>query len=255
MTVEEAIAQLQSPDVSQRYYAAWWLGRFRVQAAVPALLLALQDESDRTALGGYPLRRNAARALGQIGDPQAIPGLRACLQVADFQLRGAAATALGLLGAGQAIPDLVELLTATGVPSALGTEELPQPYPAILLALGRLNAQGAIPHIQPFLTHPLPRVQGAALCTMYLLTQDTQYIEQLLQVINGADTRLQRVLLGDLGETGYLPVAAAMVQVQAEPSFKLMGLHRLLSQWLSTQSQPLDWQALGSVFALMDGLL
>jgi phycocyanobilin lyase alpha subunit len=61
-------------------------------------------------------------------------------------------------------------------------------------------------------------------------------------------------LLGDLGETGYLPVAAAMAQTQAEPSFKLMGLHRLLSQWLSTQASP-DWQALGSVFALMDGLL
>lgn len=255
MTVEEAIAQLQSPDVSQRYYAAWWLGRFRVKEAVPALILALQDESDRTALGGYPLRRNAARALGQIGDPRAIPGLRACLQVADFQLRGAAATALGLLGAVQAIPDLVALLTATGGPSALGTEALPQPYPAILLALGRLNARSAIPAIQPFLNHPLPRVQGAALCTMYILTQDTVYIEQLLQVINRADSRLQRVLLGDLGETGYLPVAAAMVQTQAEPSFKLIGLHRLLSQWLSTQSQPLDWQAAGSVLTLMDQLL
>ncbi len=255
MTVEEAIAQLQSPDASQRYYAAWWLGRFRVKEAVPALISALQDESDRTALGGYPLRRNAARALGQIGDPRAIPGLRACLQVADFQLRGAAATALGLLGAVQAIPDLLHLLTVTGVPSALGTEALPQPYPAILLALGRLNAQAAIPYVQPFLTHPLPRVQGAALCAMYLLTQDTGYIDRLLELINRADSRLQRVLLGDLGETGYLPVAAAMVQTQAEPSFKLLGLHRLLSQWLSTQSQPLDWQAAGEVFALMDGLL
>ncbi|APB33287.1 PBS lyase HEAT-like protein repeat protein [Gloeomargarita lithophora Alchichica-D10] len=255
MTVAEAIAQLQAPDLSQRYYAAWWLGRFRVKVAVPILIQALQDESDRTELGGYPLRRNAARALGQIGDPQAIPGLLACLGVADFQLRSAAATALGLLGATQAIPDLVSLLMATEVPSALGTEELPQPYPAILLALGRLNAQVARPQIQSFLTHPLPRVRSVALCTMYLLTQDSDYVQQLLVLINRAETRLQRVMLADLGETGYLPVAAAMVQAQAEPSFKLMGLHRLLSQWLSTQPQPPDWAAAGTVFRLMDQLL
>ncbi|MEN9254301.1 MAG: HEAT repeat domain-containing protein, partial [Gloeomargarita sp. SZTDM-1c_bins_89] len=145
MTVAEALAQLQSPDPSQRYYAAWWLGRFRVKEAVPALIAALQDESDRTALGGYPLRRNAARALGEIGDPRAVPSLIACLQVADFQLRAAAATALGLLGDPQAIPALVALLQEQSVPSALGTENLPQPYSAILLALGRLKAHTAIP--------------------------------------------------------------------------------------------------------------
>ncbi|MEN9273940.1 MAG: HEAT repeat domain-containing protein, partial [Gloeomargarita sp. DG02_4_bins_56] len=213
------------------------------------------DESDRTELGGYPLRRNAARALGQIGDPQAIPGLIACLQVADFQLRAAAATALGLLGATAAIPDLVGLLTAAGEPSALGTEALPQPYPAILLALGRLKAQAALPQIQPFLTHALPRVRSAALCALYLLTQDSDYIQQLLHLIGRSETRLQRVLLGDLGETGYLPVAEAMAQAQAEPSFKLMGLHRLLGQWLTTQPQPPDWTAAAPVFALMDRLL
>ncbi|MCS7030380.1 MAG: HEAT repeat domain-containing protein [Gloeomargarita sp. SKYG116] len=255
MTVAEALAQLQSPDPSQRYYAAWWLGRFRVKEAVPALIAALQDESDRTALGGYPLRRNAARALGEIGDPQAVPSLIACLQVNDFQLRAAAATALGLLGDTQAIPALVALLQEQNAPSALGTADLPQPYSAILLALGRLNAQSVIPAIQPFLAHPLPRVRSAALCTMYVLTRDASYIEQLLELIRQAETRLQRVLLTDLGETGYLPVATAIAQATAEPSFKLMGLHRLLSQWLTTQSHPLDWEAAGPVLQLMDQLL
>lgn len=42
---------LRSADLSQRYYAAWWLGKMRVHSAVPALLVALQDEEDRTALG------------------------------------------------------------------------------------------------------------------------------------------------------------------------------------------------------------
>jgi phycocyanobilin lyase alpha subunit len=65
LTVEQAIANLQSEDLGLRFYAAWWLGRFRVSdpAAVDALIRALDDDADRTEAGGYPLRRNAARAL------------------------------------------------------------------------------------------------------------------------------------------------------------------------------------------------
>lgn len=69
MTPEQAIANLQSSDLSLRYYAAWWLGKFRINQpeAIEALIKALTDEADRTELGGYPLRRNAARALGKLG--------------------------------------------------------------------------------------------------------------------------------------------------------------------------------------------
>ena len=76
LTVEQAIANLHSSDLSLRYYAAWWLGKFRVRqpAAVDALIAALEDEADRTEMGGYPLRRNAARALGKLGDQRAVPG-------------------------------------------------------------------------------------------------------------------------------------------------------------------------------------
>ncbi len=59
LTVSQAIANLkQTADPGDRYYAAWWLGRFRVKepAAVSALLDALQDESDRAPDGGFPLR-------------------------------------------------------------------------------------------------------------------------------------------------------------------------------------------------------
>lgn len=67
LTVESAIANLkQREDTGARYYAAWWLGRFRVKEpeAIATLIEALEDETDRTPDGGYPLRRNAATALG-----------------------------------------------------------------------------------------------------------------------------------------------------------------------------------------------
>ncbi len=69
LTEASAIASLQQQDLSLRYYAAWWLGKFRIRtkAAVEALIIALADEDHRTELGDYPLRRNAARALGKLG--------------------------------------------------------------------------------------------------------------------------------------------------------------------------------------------
>ncbi|MCX7592813.1 MAG: HEAT repeat domain-containing protein, partial [Fischerella sp.] len=93
LTKEQALANLQSPDLSLRYYAAWWLGKFRVRdrAVVDALIVALEDEADTTEMGGYPLRRNAARALGKLGDTRAVPGLIKCLQCPDFYVREAAA--------------------------------------------------------------------------------------------------------------------------------------------------------------------
>ncbi|MEL6459421.1 MAG: HEAT repeat domain-containing protein, partial [Cyanobacteria bacterium J06621_15] len=62
LTPEQAIVNLQCSDLSLRYYAAWWLGKFRINSpeVVEALVVALEDEADRTELGGYPLRRNAA---------------------------------------------------------------------------------------------------------------------------------------------------------------------------------------------------
>lgn len=96
LTVEQAIANLQGEDLGLRVYAAWWLGRFRVDAplAVDVLIQALDDEADRTEAGGYPLRRNAARALGKLGDTKAVPALIRSLSCTDFYVREAAAEAL-----------------------------------------------------------------------------------------------------------------------------------------------------------------
>ena len=48
LTVEQAIANLQGQDLGLRVYAAWWLGRFRVDApeAIDVLIAALEDEDD-----------------------------------------------------------------------------------------------------------------------------------------------------------------------------------------------------------------
>ncbi|MBD2258985.1 HEAT repeat domain-containing protein [Pseudanabaena sp. FACHB-2040] len=262
LTVEQAIANLrQTADPSLRYYAAWWLGRFRVKepAAIAALVTALDDETDRAPDGGYPLRRNAARALGKLGDRTAYPALMGCLDCADYYVREAAIQALEMLGGDACIPALRAML-AGGVDAATqvtGKPHLVQPYNAILEALGSLGARAAVEEIAPFLNHPVPQVQNAAARAMYQLTGDAAYCDWLVQVLQGPNLQLRRSAMMDLGAVGYLPAAGAIATTPAENSLKLIALQGLLEHHLQAMdfpANPLSSDA-RQVMALMDDLL
>lgn len=261
LTAEQAIANLTHPDLSLRYYAAWWLGKYRVQnpVAIEGLIAALEDESDRTELGGYPLRRNAARALGKLDDPRAVPGLIRCLECEDFYVREAAAQSLGMLGEPTAIPALLPLLQG-GVEAAKpvpGRPHLAQPYEAVMEALGMLApqtewTQAAIDQIQPFLDHATERVRYSATRAMYQLTGEALYGDRLIEALSADDINLRRVALSDLGAVGYLPAAEAIFHAAAENSFKLFSLKGLLERVAVTEPTSTDADRL---MELMDKLL
>ena len=258
LTEEQAIANLQSEDLSLRYYAAWWLGKDRTHnpRAIAGLIAALEDEADRTELGGYPLRRNAARALGKLGDRSAVPGLIRCLDCPDFYVREAAAQSLELLRDSSAAPALLRLL-AGGIAAAIpvpGRPHLAEPYEAVMEALGTLKVTEAVPFIEPFLKHPIPRVQYAATRAMYQLTGDKTYGQRLVQALEQGDVKLKRVVLADLGAIGYLPAADAIADCSAENSFKLLALKGLIESVVGNQTEPLIPDAV-RVLNLMDTLL
>ena len=261
LTVEQAIANLQGPDQGLRYYAAWWLGRFRVResAAIEALIATLEDETDRTPDGGYPLRRNSARALGKLGDRKAVPPLIRCLSCSDFYVREAAAKSLGILDDSSSIPELMKLLEG-GLAAAQpipGCPHLAQPYNVTIEALGYLGATEAIDLIQPFLEHPTELVQYAAARAMYQLTKNPIYGERLVQALAGGKLQLRRAALGDLGAIGYLPAADAIAQTLAENSLKLIALKGLLEHDVKnnpTESSSISDAAI-HVMTLMDNLL
>lgn len=259
LTVESAIANLTSKDLGQRYYASWWLGRFRINTAeaINALIASLSDESDRTPEGGYPLRRNSARALGKLGNPQAVPALIECLSCEDYYVREAAAQSLAILNNSAAIPALIQLLprgleTAQPIP---GCPHLAQPYNAILEALGALGATEAIEHIKPFLTHPTELVQYSAARAMYQLSGEAQYGEILLEALKDDRLQLRRAALADIGAIGFLPAAEMVAKTLAENSLKLLSLKGLLEHSVRGKGMdPLPQEA-QQLILLMDDLL
>ena len=259
LTVEQAIANLRGPDSGLRYYAAWWLGRFRVSTseAIGALVDSLEDEADRTSEGGYPLRRNAARALGKLGDRRAVPGLIQCLDCEDFYVREAAVQSLAMLGDRSCIPILMSFLehSLEAAQPKTGGVGLPQPYNAILEALGMLGAREAIPLIEPFLSHPLEMLQYTAARAMYELTEDTTYAERLVQALSGEKLPLRRAVLADLGAIGYVPAAEAIANTLAENSLKLIALKGILEKQVQQDTLPTLSERSIQVMTLMDGLL
>lgn len=259
LTIEQAIANLQGSDLGLRVYAAWWLGRFRISepAAVDLLIQALGDEDDRTEAGGYPLRRNAARALGKLGDRRAVPALVRSLECSDYYVREAAAQSLGVLGDPASIPALTKLLSSglQGHELIPNQPELFQPYDAILEALGILRATESIPFVKPFLEHPTALVQYAAARAMYQLTQESVYGERLVQALSGATLQLRRAALADLGAIGYLPAAEAIAKTLAENSLKLISLKGLLEHEVKQSGSISLSSEATRVIGLMDSLL
>lgn len=260
-TVEQALYNLQqTDDPSARYYAAWWIGRFRVNdpVAIDALLIALKDESDRSPGGGYPLRRNAAKALGKLGERRVVPALIEALDCHDYYVRESAAQSLEMLEDQRAVPALINLLTG-GVEAAQqveGKPHLTQPYEAILEALGTLKATEAISLIEPFVEHFVPRVKYAAARALYQLTGNSVYGEKLVSALQEKDLQVRRSALMDLGAIGYLDAAEAIANTFAENSLKLIALKGILEHHLSQlpSQKGLDEKSV-QVMNLMDSLL
>lgn len=258
-TLEEAIANIrQTEDLGKRYYAAWWFGRFRVtdQRAIDALVEALRDERDRSPDGGYPLRRNAAKALGKLNNSAVVEPLIDCLNSDDYYVRESAAQSLELLKDSRAIAPLRALLVG-GVAAAVlktGKPHYVQPYEAVIEALGAIGATEAIPEIKVFLEHEADKIRYATLRAMYQLTGNITYAEQLTAALGGDKLQLRRSALMDLGAIGYVPAGQAIADTLAENSLKLIAMKGLVENHLASVDNELDDEA-DQLLQLMDSLL
>lgn len=101
--VPELILSLEDPDIETQLYAAWALGAIGDRRAVGPVLSKL-GQNDAA------IRKMAAFALGEIGDPRAAPGLRIALQDRTADVTWNAAVALARMGDRSGLPILLPLL-------------------------------------------------------------------------------------------------------------------------------------------------
>jgi HEAT repeat protein len=230
LSAASAIAALAGDDNQTRYYAAWWLGKHQVQEACGDLCHALQDERYRTEQGGYPLRRQAARALGLLKNPQAIPALRDSLSCPDLRFREAVIQSLAILGDRAIVPQLMEFLTS----------DTEQPYEVVIEALGTLQAKEAFSLVAPFLHHSSERVQCAAARYAYLITQEAQYIERIIKNLSHENMYLRWAAAFDLGAIGHQASAQAIIHANLGSSLKLLNLKHILETILNDRAMQED---------------
>lgn len=247
LSAESAISALDAEDNQIRYYAAWWLGKHQIQSACAALCHQLQDVRYRTVQGGYPLRRQVARALGQLKNIQAVPALLDALNCdEDEQFREVVIEALGKIGDSTAASPLLKLLQS-------GKS---QPYEALIEALGELRVIEARPLVEPFLQHSSERVQCAAARYLYLITQQPEYLERIIENLNHDNPYLRWAAAFDLGAIGHIQAAEAIVQAKVGNSLKLLNLKRILETVLESDKSELEkQQATQPLFKIIDELL
>lgn len=248
LSLADAIEAVKSGDSSARYYAAWYLGNLQSPESIDVLIWALQDDQDRTELGGYPLRRKAAEALGRIGDLQAVPSLLAALDCSDIYVRDAVTWALGELGDLRAVSPLLNLLKAKSE----------QPYEVLIESLGKLSHKTEDvlllaemeATIRTYLDHRSERIRCAAARTLYLLTDEHQYGQFLIDHLKSPDVHIRRAAAFDLAEIAYFPAAEAIAKADLTTNLKVHALKQMVD--LSPDKDP---DALEGVLAVMSTLI
>ena len=136
LATDELLARLDDPSVIVREETILALGEIGDPDAVPALLERLGDPVAHSTL-------TLIRSLGMIKDARALEALIANLDDEDRHVRGAAARALGEMGDPKAIPALKELIRR---------EQKPQVVANAVEALGEIGTAADMWEILPYLS-------------------------------------------------------------------------------------------------------
>ncbi|MCB8980627.1 MAG: HEAT repeat domain-containing protein [Ardenticatenaceae bacterium] len=174
-----------------RSEAAKALGNIRDADAVPHLITALQDEE-------YTVRSEAAKALGNIGDIAPVPHLVTALQDEEYTVRSEAAKALGNIRDTAAVPHLI---------TALQDEEYTVRSEAAK-ALGNIGDATAVPHLINRLQYGKQSAKVDVVSAVKALGQigDTTAVPHLITALGYLGiSRYVASVLGQMGDIRAVP--------------------------------------------------
>jgi len=150
-------------------------------------------------------RAAAARLLGEVGDPRAIPEIRNLLSDDDPRVVGAACAALGRLGDADSTSRLLESLDRDEPAIVAGAVE----------GLGDLGVREAVPHILPLLDSQEREVRLAAIVALGKLG-DTSALEPLEKLRSDPSEGLADNLTDEERKQFQDALEAAMAQLSQQ---------------------------------------
>ena len=223
---ESAIKALENEDAGIRYHAAWWLGKHRVESAVPKLIECLKDEKDQTSAGGFPLRRQAARSLGLINDISCTPYLLETFQTNDTQLHEASLRALIEINNPACIDTLV---------AYLDKNIKDKPMEALIEALTTYEAWESNKKIEPFLTSSSERIASAAAAYFYKYTDKMHYLSKIHCYLEHSNRFIRQSAAFDLAKIGSIASTQLILSAEIPNNIKMYSLKSILNKTLSHQ--------------------
>jgi len=199
------------------------LGELKSPSSVEPLVAALDFGSSDSAAQG--MNKEIATALGNLGDPKAVPTLVRLMKSRDSYVRIEAINALGKLKAKEAVPALMELATDEGGETFINKKAIQ--------ALGEIGDPQAVPALVRMMFKERRAVSFYVESSFALYQVGRPAADALLPVIRGEDPKLlewakeNRVLpealyaksaqvLGDLHEKRAEPALLAKLNYPSE---------------------------------------
>lgn len=207
MTTDELITIVNDPDSDRSPTAVIVLAEKKDVSAVSALCDALK--SDRTGV-----RRESAKALGQLGSKEAIPSLTTGLKDPQPAVRSHCIASLAALSADAAIPEIRKLIN----------DESAQPAIYAAHAIAELMKQEGLPILQDLLkTHDNPTVRSEALLAISRINKELAF-HLALDCLNDPHKSIQISackILTRLNDPQCIPHLKALVEKKPSASVRM----------------------------------
>lgn len=235
-------------DLSDQYYAAWWLGRMRSRhpQTIPHLLDKLTIlNQEKISIEERGVALNAIRALSKLDATNAIEPLIKLLHISDTQIQTEAARSLGTLKASKAIPSLTSILQS--IQANNNVNDLSNDFQiTVIKAIGSIgtNEPSVIEAIQDRAGLASPLLRSASCSALARLTDDPIWIKPIIALLNHREPLIRRGALLDLGASGHPDALEPIQTAGVESSLKLIALKVLAEQTMNE-----------TILAAMDGLL
>ena len=144
--IDQLLLDLKSDAPEKQLRAIKTAGEQKISPAVPSLIEVVQGIIDPYQASVRQVLETAIWALGEIGDPRAIPALISNLENAFYKIQATTMAALGKLGAKEAVEPIWRAARNTSSPQFLQI--------AAIEALGSIADKAAKDHLQELIEDP-----------------------------------------------------------------------------------------------------